>query len=60
MRDFSRIKRLPPYVLGIVNDLKYEARKKGDYNLADTLRKELEENGVIIEDKQDKTKWKYK
>ena len=30
MRDFSRIKRLPPYVLGIVNDLKYEARKKGD------------------------------
>ena len=30
MRDFSRIKRLPPYVLGIVNALKYEARKKGD------------------------------
>ena len=37
-----------------------EARKKGNYELADALRKELEDNGVIIEDKQDKTKWKYK
>ena len=39
---------------------RYEARKKGNYKLADTLRKELEDNGVIIEDKQDKTAWKYK
>ena len=30
MREFSRIKRLPPYVLGIVNDLKYEARRRGE------------------------------
>ncbi len=37
-----------------------EARKKGEYKLADTLRKELEGSGVIIEDKQDKTTWKYK
>jgi len=37
-----------------------EARKKGNYKLADNLRKELEDNGVIIEDKQDKTTWKYK
>tara|TARA_B100000579_G_scaffold367024_1_gene327181 strand:+ start:1331 stop:2689 length:1359 start_codon:yes stop_codon:yes gene_type:complete len=37
-----------------------EARKKGDYKLADTLRKELEDKGVIIEDNQDKTTWKYK
>ena len=37
-----------------------EARKKGNYKLADTLRKELEDNGVIIEDKIDKTAWKYK
>ena len=37
-----------------------DARKKGDYKLADTLRKELEDNGVIIEDKQGKTTWKYK
>ena len=36
------------------------ARKKGDYKLADIIRKELENNGVIIEDKQDQTTWKYK
>ena len=36
------------------------ARKKGNYKLADTLREELEDNGVIIEDKQNKTTWKYK
>ena len=36
------------------------ARKKGDYNLADTIRKKLENDGIIIEDKQDQTKWKYK
>jgi len=28
--------------------------------LADIIRKELEDSGVIIEDKQDKTTWKYK
>jgi len=37
-----------------------EARKKANYKLADTLRKELEDNGVIIEDQQNKTTWKYK
>jgi len=36
------------------------ARKKGNYKLADVIRKELEDNGVIIEDKQEKTTWKYK
>ena len=36
------------------------ARKKEDYKLADIIRKELENNGIIIEDKQDQTTWKYK
>ena len=36
------------------------ARKKGDYKLADNIRKELESSGVIIEDKDNKTIWKYK
>ena len=36
------------------------ARKKGDYKLADIIRNELENNGVIIKDKQDQTEWKYK
>jgi len=30
MRDFPTIKRLPPYVFGIVNDLKLQARRRGD------------------------------
>ena len=42
-----------------IND-RNDARLKGNYKLADTLRKELEDSGVIIEDKQDKTIWKYK
>jgi len=37
-----------------------QARKKGNYKLADSVRKELEDNGVIIEDKQNTTTWKYK
>ena len=36
------------------------ARKSGNYKLADDIRKELEDNGVIIEDKQEETLWKYK
>ena len=36
------------------------ARKKGDYKLADSIRRDLESGGVIIEDKGDKTTWKYK
>ena len=36
------------------------ARKKGNYKQADVIRKEFEDNGVIIEDKQDNTTWKYK
>jgi len=36
------------------------ARKKGDYKLADSIRKDLESSGVIIKDKGDKTTWKYR
>ena len=36
------------------------ARKVGNYKLADIIRTELENNGVIIEDKTDQTTWKYK
>ena len=37
-----------------------DARKKGNYKLADTIRNELETNGVVIKDKKNKTTWKYK
>ncbi len=29
-REFLRIKRLPPYVFAVVNDLKYQARRRGE------------------------------
>jgi len=37
-----------------------QARKQGNYKLADSIRKELENKGVIIEDKGNQTIWKYK
>ena len=30
MREFHRINRLPPYILGIVNELKHQARRRGE------------------------------
>ena len=35
-------------------------REKGNYKLADVIRKDLESYGVVIEDKDDKTIWRYK
>jgi cysteinyl-tRNA synthetase len=37
-----------------------DARQRKDWRLADTIRKELEEKGVILEDKKDRTDWKVK
>ena len=37
-----------------------KARDKKNYNLADQIRKELLDKGVLIEDKGDKTSWKLK
>ena len=36
------------------------AKKNRDFKLADQIRDELLNKGVIIEDKKDKTIWKYK
>ena len=36
------------------------ARKNKDYKLADKIRNELIDKGVLIEDKDDKTLWKFK
>jgi hypothetical protein len=33
MKNFSRIDRLPPYTLGIVNELKHKARQRGEQRL---------------------------
>ena len=36
------------------------AKKKGDFKLADEIRNELLNKGIIIEDQKEKTIWKYK
>jgi cysteinyl-tRNA synthetase len=36
------------------------ARRKKDWDTADSIRKELEEKGIILEDKKDRTDWKIK
>jgi len=41
-------------------DLRNNARKNKDYGEADIIRKELLDKGVLIEDKDGKTIWKYK
>jgi len=55
----SKVKVDENFINQKIKDRK-NARKKGDYKLADSIRKELENNGVIIEDKKDETAWKYK
>ena len=35
-------------------------REQGDFSAADDLRKKLENSGVVLEDKDGKTTWKYK
>lgn len=37
-----------------------EARQRKDWSLADRIRKELEEKGIILEDKKDRTTWRIK
>ena len=47
------------YVLKMIKE-RLVAKKKGDYKLADSIRNELFNRGVIIEDEKDKTTWKFK
>ena len=39
---------------------RFSAKQKGDFKLADQIRSELLDKGVIIEDQKGKTTWKFK
>ena len=41
-------------------DLRNKARENKNYNEADRIRDELLDKGVLIEDKDGKTLWKFK
>ena len=56
----SKVKVDENFINQKIKDRNVASKRKGDYKLADAIRKELEDNGVIIEDKQDQTLWKYK
>ena len=47
------------FIVKKINE-RLQARKNGDFKLADKIRDELLNEGVLIEDKKDKTEWKYK
>ena len=47
------------YILEKINE-RLVARKKGDFKLADKIREDLFENGIVIEDLKGKTTWKFK
>ena len=47
------------YILGKIEERR-AARQQKDWLLADAIRKELEEKGVILEDKKNRTDWKIK
>jgi len=50
-----------PASITILIDKRNEARKKGDFQEADKIRKELEKEGIILEDTKDgKTTWRRK
>ena len=41
-------------------EARIQARKSGNYKLADKIRDDLLKNGIAIEDRHNKTEWKYK
>ena len=47
------------FIISQINE-RLKARKNGDFKLADKIRDDLFKEGILIEDKKDKTNWKYK
>jgi len=47
------------YILKKIEE-RLQARKSNNYTLADEIRDELFKKGIVIEDKQNNTEWKYK
>ncbi|MEW6215235.1 MAG: cysteine--tRNA ligase [Nitrospirota bacterium] len=46
-------------ILDLIKE-RQDARQRKDWATADIIRKELEENGIILEDKKDRTDWKVR
>ena len=55
----SRISVPESYILKKIDE-RAKAKKSGDFSLADKIRDELSSQGILIEDKKEKTIWKLK
>ncbi len=55
----SRISVPESYILKKIDE-RAKAKKSGDFSLADKIRDELSSQGILIEDKKEKTMWKLK
>jgi cysteinyl-tRNA synthetase len=60
--DLLEIKKIPFTEIEIEQKIQARrtARENKDWALADSIRKELEEKGILLEDKKDGTGWKVK
>lgn len=60
--DLLKIKKIPFSQSDIDERINKRnlARKNRDWALADKIRQELQENGILLEDKRDRTSWKVK
>ena len=47
------------YILQKIEE-RIEARKVGNFKLADRIRDELSKNGIVVKDKDNRTEWEYK
>jgi cysteinyl-tRNA synthetase len=59
LKKKNGLKDLPTRVTALI-DKRNKARKSGDFKEADSIRKELEGDGIILEDTKDGTIWRSK
>lgn len=61
-RSLLKTKRIPITEDEIMDRIRQrqEARQRKDWETADTIRKDLEQKGIILEDRKDATVWKVK
>jgi cysteinyl-tRNA synthetase len=60
--DLLAAKKIPLTQSGIEQKIadRQKARENKDWAMADSIRKELEDKGILLEDRKDGTGWKVK
>ena len=55
----KKIKHIRKYYLKKIDE-RAKAKKDGNFDLADKIRNDLFDQGILIEDQKEKTIWKFK